>query len=293
MYDMMIRKKMLKIQERLGMRLGIAYGTSKVPIVKTTEQALEALRELYKVGLRAFVLPKELFSGIYTGTDLYKAKYGDLLKIRELANKFNIELSIRHDKLPSQADDILNTLCNVTSIMDARTFVIRPNFYVNMPQDQALKLAIYKINEITTNLRVNAKIGIENTGRMDEVGSFEDMMDVVSRTSGTEPIVNWAHIHARGSGSLRSQEDFERILQSMRRQLGSAWMQKAYFFFSGVSYGPSGMTRQIPIEQSDLRFEHLIKASMSMNLRGTIIMEGPERERYAIKNLEKISDMVR
>jgi endonuclease IV len=293
MYDMMVRKKVLKIQERLGMRLGVAYGTSKVPVIKTTEQALEALRELYKVGLRAFVLPREMFSGISTGTDLYKAKYGDLLKIRELASKFNIELSLRNDRLPEQPDDMLNTFLNVMSIMDARAFSVQPNFYSNMPQEQAMKLVIYKINEITTNIRTNAKIGVENTGKMNEVGSFEDMVDIVKRTSGTEPIVNWAHIHARGSGSLRSQGDFERIMQTMRREFGPDWMQKAFFIFSGVSYGPSGMTRQIPIEQSDLEFEHLIRASMAMNLRGTIILDTPEKEKYVVKNLERISDMVR
>jgi len=293
MYDMMIRKKVLKIQERLGMRLGVAYGTSKIPVARSADQVLECLRELYKVGLRAFVLPKELFGGIYTSTDLYKAKYGELLKIRELASKFNIELSLRHDSLPGQPDEVLNTFCNIMSIMDARTFIVQPNFYANMPQDQALKLVIYKLNEITTNLRVSAKIGVENTGRMREVGSFEDMVDIVKRTSGTEPIVNWAHIHARGSGSLRSQEDFSRITQTLRRELGTGWMQKAFFIFSGVSYGPSGMTRLAPIDGSDLRFEYLIKASMAMGLRGTIILDSPEKEKYVVKNLEKISDMVR
>lgn len=293
MYDMMIRKKVLKIQERLGMRLGIAYGTSAVPVVKNTAQALDALRELYKVGLRAFVLPRELFSGLYTSADLYKSKYGDLLKIRELANKFNIELSIKHDKLPDQPDDTLNMLCNVMSIMDARSLIIQPTFFSNMPQDQAIKLVIYKLNEITTGLRINAKIGVENTGRMSEVGSFEDMIDIVRRTSGTEPIVNFGHIHARGSGSLRTQADFAKIMQTLRREFGPNWIQKAFFIISGVSYGPSGMTRHIPIDESDIRFEYLIRESMALGLRGTIIMEGPERERYFVKNLEKISDMVR
>ena len=32
MYDVLIRKKVLKIQERLGMRIGIPYGISKIPV---------------------------------------------------------------------------------------------------------------------------------------------------------------------------------------------------------------------------------------------------------------------
>ena len=34
--DMIIRKKALKIQERLGMNIGVAYGIHRIPTVKTT-----------------------------------------------------------------------------------------------------------------------------------------------------------------------------------------------------------------------------------------------------------------
>ena len=100
MYEMLIRKKALKIQERLGMRIGIAYGTSKIPLVRTPNDVLTSLRELYKIGLKAFVLPPELFAGIKTTSDLYKTHYGSLLKIKDIANKSNIELSIHCSKFP-------------------------------------------------------------------------------------------------------------------------------------------------------------------------------------------------
>ena len=61
MRNMLIRKKSLKIQERLGMRIGIAYGTSKTPVVRSVREALEALREIYNSGFKTFLLPKDLF----------------------------------------------------------------------------------------------------------------------------------------------------------------------------------------------------------------------------------------
>jgi len=293
MYEMLVRKKALKIQERLGMRIGIAEGTSKIPLARTTDQVLNALRELYKVGLKAFVLPKELFSGIATGADLYKAKYGDLLKIKELAKKYNIELALRHTALTDQPDETLKTFCNIASIMDCRTFIIRPNFYAQMPQEQALKLVVYKINEIMSALRLDVKLGIETTGKMDEVGSLEDVIDIVKRTTRTEPVLNWGYIHARGAGALRTQEDFKRILDTVHKSVGAEWLQTAYFIFSGVSYGPSGFIRHVPIAQSDMNLEYLIHEAMSLGIRGTIIFEDPGKEKYILKNMEKIGDMVR
>ncbi|MEM2963726.1 MAG: TIM barrel protein [Candidatus Anstonellales archaeon] len=291
--DMVIRKKTLKIQERFGMNIGIAYGISRIPVVKTTEQALTALKELYRVGLRAFLLPKELFSGILTSTDLYKNYYGELIKIKELAKKLNIELSIHHPSLGEQPDEDMRTFCNISSIMDCRTFIIHPSFYSRMPHDQALKLAVYKINEVTTGLRVKAKIGIETTGRSDEVGSLEDVIDIVKRTHGTEPIINWAHLHARGYGALRTETDYMRVMTKLKNEIGHGWTSSAYFLFSGISYGPSGEIKHIPLKGSDMNLRFLIKETMAMGLKGTLIFEDPDKEKFILKMLEELADMVR
>ena len=111
-YDMLIRKKTLKVQERLGMRIGVMYGTKKIPVVKNMNEVMTVLRELYKIGVKAFVLPKELFSGISSISDLYKIYYGDLLRIKEEASKYNIELALHHDKLTDQPDETLKLFCN-------------------------------------------------------------------------------------------------------------------------------------------------------------------------------------
>jgi len=291
--DMIIRKKALKIQERLGMNIGIAYGIHRIPTVRTTEQCLTSLKELYRIGLRAFLLPKELFSGILTTTDLYKNYYGELLKIKDLAKKFNIELAIHHPSLGDQPDEELKTFCNISSIMDCRTFIIHPTFYSRMPHEQALKLAVYKINEITTNLRVKAKIGVETTGRNDEVGSLEDVIDIVKRTHGTEPVINWAHLHARGYGALRTENDYMRTLSKLKHEIGHGWVSNAYFMFSGVSYGPQGEIKHIPLRTSDMQLRHMIKECMAMDIKGTLILEDPEKEKLILRMLEELADMVR
>lgn len=291
---MLIRKKALKIQERLGMRIGVAYGTRTQPLVRNTAQALNVLRDLYKIGLKALVLPKELFSTIQNASDLYKTEYGNLLKLRDEAKKYNIELSIRHDALPAEPDEILRTFATISSVMDCRTLIINPSFYSSiMPPDQALRLAVYKINEVITSLRAQSKIALETTGRMSEVGSVEDIIDMIRRTQGTEPMINWGNVHARGAGSLRSQRDFEMILNQIRRAVGSRWFENAYFFFSGASYGPSGFTRSVPLERSDLRLEHMIRAAMAFNVKGTLIIDDPSKDAYILRHLEEIADMVR
>jgi hypothetical protein len=291
--DMLIRKKALKIQERLGMRLGLMHGISSIPVVRTPAQCLDALREMYKIGMRAFVIPKEMFSDIHTAADLYKGAYGDLLKIKDIASKFNIELSIQHPSLPDDPDDVLKVFCNIANIMDARTFIISPDIYKNMPKDQSLRLAVYKINEIMTGMRVNAKIGIETTGKMNEIGSLEEVIDIVKRTQGTEPIVNWGNIHARGSGALRTEEDFRRVMEYIRTNIGSGWFNSSFFIFSGTSYGPSGKIRTVPLEKSDISLRFMVRQAVSSGAKGTLIFDDPDKERFILKILEELGDMVR
>lgn len=291
--DMLIRKKALKIQERLGMRLGLMHGISSAPTVKSADQCLNALREMYKIGMRAFVLPREMFSEIHTAGDLYKGAYGDLLKIKDIASKFNIELALHHDSLPDDPDEDLKVFCNIANIMDARTLIINPDFYKNMPKDQSLRLAVYKINEIMNSVRVNTKLGIETTGKINEIGSLEESVDIVKRTQGTEPILNWGNIHARGSGAMRSEEDFRRVMEYVKSNIGTGWFNNSYFIFSGVSYGPSGKVRNVPMGSSDINLRQMIRQAVSMGAKGTLIFDDPDKERFVLNILEDLGDMVR
>lgn len=292
---MLIRKKSLKIQERLGMRIGVAYGSSGTPVVRTANDTLRVLEDLYKVGFKAFMLPKELFENVHGISDLYKEHYTNLLRIKTIASKYNIELSIHNNSLPEepQLDKSFKIFSNIANVMDARAFIVHPTFYSRMPRDQASRLVVYKVNEIVNEIRSRAKIGIETTGRVGELGSVEDVVDMIKRTTKTEPVLNWAHIHARSSGALTSENDFRRILDSVRSEIGHQWLSDAYFIFSGISYGPSGAIQHRPIARSDMKLEHLIKSIQALNIKGTLIFETPNREKDILSILQELGDMVR
>jgi deoxyribonuclease-4 len=128
---------------------------------------------------------------------------------------------------------------------------------------------------------------------VNELGSLEDVIDITKRTTGTEPILNWAHIHARGAGILRTEQDFRSILDKVRASLGQSWLGNAYFIFSASSYGPSGEIKQIPLSSSDLNLAYLIKQIMSLGIKGTMIFDDPGREKAILDILTELGDMVR
>ena len=281
------------MQERLGMNIGVTYGISSLPVVRTVDQTLEVFRELYKVGFRAFVLPPDLFSGIHDTTELYKDYYNDLLRLKSIAKKFGIELSLRQTSFGEVPDKSLRIFATIASLMDCRVFTMPPTLYSRMSQSQALKLTVYKINEIVNEMRVKAKIGIETTGRVGELGSVEDVIEICKRTTNTEPVINWAHVHARGAGFLKTQDEFKRIVEHVRQGIGSQWLRDAYFFFSGIKYGPSGEIAHTSFVNSDMQLNDLIRTVLSFGMKGTIIFEDPEREKNIVAMLDQLGDMVR
>lgn len=292
---MLIRKKYLKIQERLGMRVGVADGIDDIPVAKKPEDVLKILEELYKVGLKAFLMPQELFDGIEDMQDIYKEHYNNLIKIKNLASKYNIELGLKCTKLPEDPllDDKLKIFSNVASVMDLRTFIVSPNFYRMMPKDQSIRLVVHKINEIIGDVRVKGKMGVETTGHTREVGSTDDVVDIIKRTRGTEPVINWGNVHARGAGGLQSQSDFDFIIDSVRKEINPQWLSGGYFIFSGVSYGPSGILGKKSITASDLKLEYAIKTFMKFNVKGTLIFDVPNKEKEIVDIIDKFGDMVR
>ena len=62
-------------------------------------------------------------------------------------------------------------------------------------------------------------IGIETSGRQELWGTLEEVLEVANHVEGTVPVLNMAHIHARGHGRLRTSEDMtaERLSDWERR----------------------------------------------------------------------------
>ena len=51
-------------------------------------------------------------------------------------------------------------------------------------------------------------VGIETSGRQDLWGTVEEVIEVCNHVEGTVPVLNMAHIHARGHGRMRTSEDY-------------------------------------------------------------------------------------
>ncbi len=97
-------------------------------------------------------------------------------------------------------------------------------------------------------------IGIETSGRQELWGTLEEVLEVANHVEGTVPVLNLAHIHARGHGRLRTSEDFGELFDQVRETIGG---KTFYCHFSGIEHRMGNALHYTQIKKSDLKFEPL------------------------------------
>ena len=132
-------------------------------------------------------------------------------------------------------------------------------------------------------------VGIETSGRQDLWGTVEEVIDVCNHVEGTVPVLNIAHIHARGHGQMRTSEDYGELFDMVRESIGT---KEFYCHFSGVEHRTGNAMHYTQIKKSDLNFEPLAEFIVEDGgwLDITLISDSPLLEHdamYMMQNIEK------
>jgi deoxyribonuclease-4 len=131
-----------------------------------------------------------------------------------------------------------------------------------------------------------ALVGIETSGRQELWGTLEEVLEVANHVEGTVPVLNMAHIHARGHGRLRTSEDYGELFDLVREQLGG---KTFYCHFSGVEHRMGNALHYTQVKKSDLKFEPLAEflAEDGDWLDVTVISDSPLLEHDAMFMLQQ------
>lgn len=124
-------------------------------------------------------------------------------------------------------------------------------------------------------------IGIETSGRQELWGSLEEVLEVVNHVEGTVPVLNMAHLHARGHGRMRTSEDYGELFDEVRETIGT---KEFYCHFSGIEHRMGDALHYTQIKKSDLNFEPLAEFLVEDGdwLDVTIISDSPLLEHDAM-----------
>jgi deoxyribonuclease-4 len=137
---------------------------------------------------------------------------------------------------------------------------------------------IRRLRDSFSDRGLKCRIGIETSGRQGLFGTVDEIVTICKRVKGIIPVINFAHIHARGNGCLKTKEDFQQIFDKLK----PLNLRSYYTHFSGVVYENGDEVELTPMKKSNLKFDPLAECILTNKYNIIIMSSSPLLEHDAI-----------
>jgi deoxyribonuclease-4 len=184
------------------------------------------------------------------------------------------------DELDLSAEKALSS-GKITDNMGAKTVVLHPGYYGDKNEKKTMKNIsknIKKLQRMFKKEKIKANIGIETMGKQKVFGTLDEVVDVCSSVKNIVPVINVAHIHARGDGSLKKQEDFEEVFDKLKKLKLDHYL----IHVTGALYENGSEQYHLPIKKGDMPLSPLIDVILDNDYNVTLISESPLLEHDAV-----------
>ena len=115
-------------------------------------------------------------------------------------------------------------------------------------------------------------------GKQRVFGSIDEIIEVCSNVKDVQPIIDIAHIHARGNGCLKNYEDFEGIFNKLKKLK----LKHYVLHITGVLYDDYNEQYHLPIKKGDMPLAPLLDVILDNDYNVTLISESPLLEHDAV-----------
>ena len=163
--------------------------------------------------------------------------------------------------------------------------VFHAAFYMKMEKEKVygnVKRELKRIVKTLQNEDNNIWIRPEFMGKLTQFGDLEELIKLSEDVEQVLPCIDFAHYHARYNGKMNSYEKFAEVLEQIEKRLGKNALHNMHIHTSGINYSEKGEKNHIPLQESDLKYEELIKAWKDFGIRGIVISESPLIEEDAL-----------
>lgn len=225
-------------------------------------------------------------------------------EIRDVAEKCDIELHVHAPYYINLAGDERNVKsgmekirksAHLAHIMGAKTITTHTGFYGSLSKKETMKRIVKNIRILRNEFKkkgIEVPIGIETMGKKEVFGSLDEVVEVCKRVRGVVPVLDIAHIHARGNGCLKEKEDFQKIFDSV----ADLALNHYLIHVTGVAYNREGEIYHIPIRKGDMPLIKFMECILENGYHVTIISESPIIEHDAVYSqilLDRALEMIK
>ena len=204
------------------------------------------------------------------GLDAYEYSAGNgvtgsletFAKIGAEAKKYNIAMSFHTPYFISLSgadpEKRLKSLSYIGQSLDAAealgadTIVIHMGGTAKMTREEGIALTkdtIYKALEAFPDTKI--RFGLETMGKLGQLGTLEEVLDVCSLDKRLCPVVDFGHLNARNIGNyFVSEDDYRRVFDLIGKALGYEYADTLHCHFSKIEYTDKGEKKHLTLEDS-------------------------------------------
>ena len=122
----------------------------------------------------------------------------------------------------------------------------------------------------------------ETTGKASQFGTVEELLRLSTEVPGVQPCIDFSHLHARSGGAFNSYDEFLSVLQQIEAALGRHGLETMHMHVSGIEYTAKGERKHLVLQESDLKYDELLRALKDVKASGTLVCESPNLEDDAL-----------
>jgi len=173
--------------------------------------------------------------------------------------------------------------------MNAHIVVFHPGFYGKKEPKEVFRNCLEALKDVVENMKTlgikKVKIGPETMGKQSQFGSLEEILKLCEEVEQTQPVIDWAHLHARDKGRFRTIEDFRKVVEEIENRLGTEAVKDMHCHFTKVEFTEKGEKRHHTLDEAEYGpdFTLLAKVIVEFKLRPVIISESPVLDVDAVK----------
>jgi deoxyribonuclease IV len=256
----------------------IRFGGARVPSRDSPEEAIALLRE------RGYTACEIDFEGKFWMDYDWAARFGELA--RENAIVLSVHAPIagfmghaERGKKLNMAVGMLDHSAGIAKATDAELVVFHPGFLLGRSREDAIDSVCEQLGELRERLEKKDRgvpFGIEVMGRVNELGSIDDVLEISARVAWVRPVLDFAHMHATSDGAFTSVERFADVLARADSVLERG--APFHIHFSDIAFANRNETKHLPYGEGTLRAEPLGEALARFDRPATVISESPDVE---------------
>jgi deoxyribonuclease IV len=254
------------------------FGPARIPSRESPEEAIAILRE------RGYNACEIDFEGKFWMDYDFAARLGELARANDVVLSVHAPIAgfmghAERGKKLNMAVGMLDHSAGIAKAAGAEVVVFHPGFLLGRTREEAIDSVVEQLGELRERLEGKDRavpFGIEVMGRVRELGTADDVVEISRRCGWVRPVLDFAHMHATSDGAFLTAEPFVEALGKADAVLEPG--APFHVHFSDIAYANRNETKHLSYGEGTLRAEPLRHALARFDRPATVISESPDDE---------------